>query len=169
MQQLSEQSPIDLLRHYSAIIDELKSRGIVRTNNAPLGDFTEWLISKMMDLQLAPNSRSGYDAISEAGVRFQIKGRRITPDSKSRQLSAIRNYDNKDFDCLIAVFFDRNYDIVEAYLVPHGVVGKYGRFQGHTNALILTMSGAILNDPSVLKMGDLVDDKLQAESAARLT
>ena len=165
MQQLSELTPVELLRQYTAIIDELKSRGIVRTNNAPLGDFTEWLISKMMDLQLAPNSRSGYDAISEAGVRFQIKARRITPNSKSRQMSAIRNYDKEDFDCLIAVIFNQNFDIVEAYLIPYDVVGKYGRFQGHTNALILTMTGAILEDTSVMKMGDLVDDKLRAQSA----
>jgi hypothetical protein len=116
----------------------------------------------MMGLKLSPNSRSGCDAISEAGVRFQIKGRRITPESTSRQLSAICSYDKKDFDHLIAVIFDQNYDIVEAYLIPHEIIGKYGRFQSHTNALILTMSGAILKDPSVMKMGDLVDDKLRA-------
>ena len=165
MQQLSELTPVELLRQYTAIIDELKNRGIVRTNNAPLGDFTEWLISKMMGLQLAPNSKSGYDAISGAGVRFQIKSRQITPDSKSRQLSAIRKYDKKDFDYLIAVIFNENFDIVEAYLVPYEIVGKYGRYQRHTQALNLIMSGAILEDPSVLRKGDLVDDKLQAESA----
>jgi len=42
-----------------------------------------------------------------------------------------------------------------------GVKFKDGRFQRHTNALILTMSGAILEDASVMKMGDLVDDKLR--------
>jgi len=154
---LSELEPIDLLRQYTAIIDELKDRGIVRTNNAPLGDFTEWLIAKKMNLELAPNSKSGYDAISDAGMKFQIKGRRVTPGNNSRQLSAIRKYDEADFDSLIAVVFDQGFSIIEAYLIPHELVGKYGRYQKHTNALNLIMSGAILNDSGIMKMGDLLD------------
>ena len=154
---LSELEPVELLRQYTAIIDELKSRGIVRTNNAPLGDFTEWLISKKMELQLMPNSKASYDAISDAGVKFQIKARRITPENNSRQLSAIRKYQEADFDYLIAVIFNVNFSIIEAYLIPYEVVGKYGRYQEHTNALNLIMSGTILKDPGVLKMGDLLD------------
>lgn len=154
---LSKLEPIDLLRQYTAVIDELKSRGIVRTNNAPLGDFTEWLIAKSMDLQLAPNSKAGYDAISDAGVKFQIKARRVTPDNNSRQLGAIRKYKEADFDYLVAVIFDENFSLIEAYLIPHEIVGKYGRFQEHTNALNLLMTGAILEDPGIMKMGELID------------
>ncbi|WP_231867844.1 hypothetical protein, partial [Alcanivorax sp. HI0007] len=118
-----------------------KDRGIVRTDNAPLGDFAEWMIAKKMNLHLAANSRAGYDAISDQGVRFQIKSRRVTPENNSRQLSAIRKYDESDFDYLIAVIFDQDYSIIEAYLIPHEIIGKYGRFQSHTNALNLIMAG----------------------------
>jgi hypothetical protein len=154
---LSELEPVELLRQYTAVIDELKNRGIVRTNNAPLGDFTEWLVAKRMNLDLAPNSKAGYDAISDAGVKFQIKGRRVTPSNNSRQLSAIRKYEEADFEYLIAVIFDENFSIIEAYLISHEIVGKYGRFQKHTNALNLIMSGAILDDPGIMKVGELLD------------
>ena len=52
---------------------------------------------------------------------------------------------------------DVNFSIIEAYLISHEIVGKYGRYQKHTNALNLTMSGAILDDPGILKIGELLD------------
>jgi len=89
---------IELLQLQANATKELKRRKIVRTNNNPLGDYTEWLVSQRMKLNLAKNSTAGYDAISDAGVTFQIKGRRVTLENPSRQLSAIRNYGSKDFD-----------------------------------------------------------------------
>ena len=72
---LEELDPIDLLRLQANATKELRRRSIVRTNNNPLGDYTEWLVSRKMGLSRAANSRAGYDSISEAGVTFQIKGR----------------------------------------------------------------------------------------------
>ena len=95
---LAKYSEKELLRLHASVIDELKRRKIVRTKNNPVGDYTEWLVSKTLRLELANNSVSGYDATDADGTRFQIKGRRVTSDSRSRQLGAIRNLDAKDFD-----------------------------------------------------------------------
>ena len=47
------------------------------------------------------------------------------------------------------MILDVNFSIIEAYLISHEIVGKYGRYQKHTNALNLTMSGAIFEDPGM--------------------
>lgn len=148
----SELNPIELLQLQASAIVELKKRNIVRTNNNPLGDYTEWLVAEMMDLKLATNSKAGYDAISDAGVKFQIKGRRVTPENQSRQLSAIRNYDEKDFDWLIAVIFDKNFNVINAYLLPHEVIGEYSPHRDHVNARVVVMSGSILQDKRVMEI-----------------
>lgn len=139
----------ELLQQHSSIIDELKRRKIVRTNNNPVGDYTEWLVAKGLGLELTGNSSAGYDGIDSKGVKIQIKGRRITPENKSRQLSAIRKLEKRDFDQLATVIFDENYEIIDAALIPHEVIGEYATYRSHVNAYILHLKGPILNDPRI--------------------
>ena len=139
----------ELLQYQSSIIDELKRRKVVRTKNNPLGDYAEWLVAKGLGLELAANSSAGYDGTDSEGVKVQVKGRRITPENNSRQLSAIRKYDEKDFDQLAAIIFDQDYEIIEALLIPHEIVGEYASYRKHVNAHILNLRGPILKDPRV--------------------
>ena len=138
-----------LLQTQANIILELKEREVVRTKNNPIGDFTEWLVAQAYGLELANNSKTGYDAIDAAGSKIQIKGRRVTADNPSRQLSAIRKYEEKDFDELIAVIFDEDFEIDLAVRMPHAVIGDYSRFSKHSNAHILLLKGDILKDARV--------------------
>lgn len=153
---LSELTEKELLRLQASATDELKSRGIVRTQNNPLGDYTEWLVARALGLELQTNSKAGYDGISRDGLRVQIKGRRITSKNGSRQLSAIRKYADKDFDALVAVIYDENFDIVEAFLIPHKVVGEYASYREHVNAHILILKGPILSDPRIRSIREAV-------------
>lgn len=147
----------ELLQLQAAATNELKERDVVRTQNNPLGDYTEWLVAKAMELKLSANSKAGYDGIDSNGIRVQIKGRRITPKNRSTQLSAIRKYDEKDFDALVAVIFDENYDIIEAVLVPHKIVGKYASYREHVNAHILLIKEPLLSDPEVKCIKHLIN------------
>lgn len=149
MVDFSEYSIKELLRLQSSVVDELRRRKVVRTKNNPLGDYTEWLVAKGLGLELAANSSAGYDGIDPDGVKIQIKGRRVTPDNKSRQLSAIRKYEEKDFDQLAAVIYDQDFEIIDALLIPHEVVGVYASYRKHVNAHILHLKGPILDDPRV--------------------
>lgn len=146
---LSELTDKELLQLQASATNELKARGIVRTQNNPLGDYTEWLVAKALDLELQANSKTGYDGVSKDGIRIQIKGRRITPTNNSRQLSAIRKYDEKDFDALAAVIYDEHFNIIEALLIPHEVVGEYASYHEQVNAHILILKGTILSDPRI--------------------
>jgi hypothetical protein len=138
-----------LLKYYSQILDELRERKIIRTSNNPIGDYTEWLIANRLGLTLAPNSTTGYDAIDSSGLKFQIKGRRLTVHNKSRQLSAIRNLKNHDFDYLIVVLFNEQFEVEQVAKIPHAIIEKYAHYREHVNAHILILRGNILSDPMV--------------------
>ncbi|RTQ99845.1 DUF6998 domain-containing protein [Halomonas nitroreducens] len=146
----------DLLQLQASATSELKARGIVRTQNNPLGDYTEWLVARALGLDLQSNSKAGYDAISKDGVRFQIKGRRVTSKNSSRQLSAIRKYVEKDFDVLAAVIYDEDFNVIDALLIPHEVIGEYASYRKHVNAHVLVLKGSILSDPRVQSIKEVV-------------
>jgi hypothetical protein len=138
-----------LLQNYYQILEELRTRKIIRTSNSPVGDYAEWLISSQLGLTLVANSTTGHDAVNSSGLKFQIKGRRLTPRNKSRQLSAIRNLQNQDFDFLIAVIFNEQIEVEQVMKIPHGIIENYARYSPHVNAHILVLRGNILKDPMV--------------------
>lgn len=155
----------DLLHLYVEILEELRSRKILRTANSPVGDYAEWLVADRLGFRLASNSTAGYDALDDQGVRYQIKCRRISRESKGRQLSAIRNLSTKDFDFLIVVLFDHQMEIDQVYKIPHSLVEQYAVYRKHVNAHILIMRGPILSDPWVENLTHLFCD-IAAEDLA---
>lgn len=149
---LASLSNLELLSLHSKILTVLRSREVIRTKNNPVGDYAEWLVSKALGMTLLSNSSAGADAIDADGMKVQIKARRVTPDNPSRQLSALRNYEATDFDYLIAVIFDENYNILDSYKIPHEVIRDYARHSVHVNAHIINLKGAILTDPRVMSI-----------------
>lgn len=136
----------DLLKKHSSIVDELIKRGVIRTRNNPIADYAEWLVSNKFKWSLAPSSNTGYDALDNDNIRYQIKCRRITVTRKSRQLGVIRKLNEKKFDFLVGVLFDDYYKVFEAYIIPHDIIEKYSRFSEHQNGYILQLKGEILED-----------------------
>jgi len=138
----------ELLQRYSLVIEELSSRGILRTQNL-VGDYTEWLVAHFLGLTLSTNSTAGYDALDTEGIRYQIKGRRLSPKNKSTQLGSIRNLDNHDFDYLIGVLFHMDFTPRRVMKVPYTVVMEHARYRLHENAHTLHLQGVWMNDPRV--------------------
>ncbi|RWP18061.1 MAG: hypothetical protein EOR01_23665 [Mesorhizobium sp.] len=115
-------------------MDELRDREIVRTANAPLGDYAELLFATAFGWSLESNSSNGHDATDAAGLRYQIKSRRVTPRNASRQLSAIRRLPDNNFDFLAAVLLDETYRVTKAIVIPHSVVVRRAKRVEHTNS-----------------------------------
>lgn len=145
-----------MLKLHSQVITELQHRNVLRTQNNPVGDYTEWLVAKCLKLDLESNSSSGFDAKDNKGTRYQIKGRRTTPKNKSRQLSVIRNLIQKEFDFLVAVIFDEQYEVIEAVSIPQEVIADYAMFNSHQNGHILHLKGPILSDKRVTNIKKLL-------------
>jgi len=144
----------ELLSLHSNILIELKNRKILRTKNNPVGDYAEWLVHTAFGYELQTNSNHGFDAKDTDGTRYQIKARRITPDNKSTQLSAIRNLGEKDFDFLIVVLFDQEFTAYKAVQIPHSTVEKYAKYRKHVNGYVLRVMNTLLVDPTVIDITD---------------
>ncbi|CRZ33927.1 hypothetical protein DFR55_14711 [Herbinix hemicellulosilytica] len=131
-------------------MNALKKSGIVRTYNSPVGDYAEWLVSTKMNFKLEKNSKKGYDAWDpETGLKYQIKSRWMHPGKNSRQLNVIRNYEDCQFDYLIAIIFSRDFEVSEAYLIPHDLITKYFPMNTHQNGIVVTVAGDFLKDPEI--------------------
>lgn len=139
----------ELLQYYGQIIDELRTRKVVRTANSPIGDYAEWLVANKLGLTLLSNSTPGYDAVDSSGIKYQIKCRRMTRKSQAIQLSAIRNLHNADFDYLIVVIFNNLIEVERVLKIPHQIIEKYAKYRKHVNAHILLIREDVLKDPQV--------------------
>jgi|SRR5580698_8444040 hypothetical protein len=149
MDDLSPLTPLQLLALHARISDELRTRGITRSSNNPVGDLAEYIFCKAFRWKQAGNSSANIDAVGTDGIRYQIKGRRITRFNKSRQLSAIRDFDGGHFDFLAGVLFAEDYSIMRAALIPRDVVKARADFIQHTNSHKFLLRDDVWNAPGV--------------------
>ena len=133
-------TPLELLRAHGAILDELRRREIVRSTNSPISDYVEVLFCRAFGWAREGNSASGFDATDAAGLRYQIKARRMTDALGSRQLSALRNLATNPFDQLAAVLFTSDFSVHRAALIPIAVVATRVRHSSHTNSDIFRLT-----------------------------
>ena len=133
-------TPLELLRAHGAILDELRRREIVRSTNSPISDYAEVLFCRAFGWAREGNSASGFDATDAAGLRYQIKARRMTDALGSRQLSALRNLATNPFDQLAAVLFTSDFSVHRAALIPIAVVATRVRHSSHTNSDIFRLT-----------------------------
>ena len=145
----SQSSDIELLRLYADVMKELRARGVVRSANNPVADYTEKLVAGRLGLVLVGKSSKGHDAVDSKGDRYQIKGRRITPENSSTQLSAIRDLTERPFDHLIGVVFRADFSVDYAGIVPGVVVKQLAAFVPRTNSHRFLMRRSVLDVASV--------------------
>jgi hypothetical protein len=146
---LAELSAPELLALHAKVAEQLRTRGITRSANNPTGDLAEYLFCKAFGWNQVGNSRANIDAIGPDGIRYQIKGRRITRYNSSRQLSAIRDLGGAHFDFLAGVLFDEDYGITRAALIPHAVAVERATFVKRTNSHRFLLRDEIWNAPDV--------------------
>ena len=146
---LTRSTVLELLSIHSEIIDELRSRKVLRTVNNPVADYAEFLSCRALRLTPAGNSEKGYDAIGPEGEKYQIKARRIARGSKPTRFSAIRKLEESHFDYLLAVLFTHDFHVQRAHLLPRELVREKAFWQQHVNGWILPVSDSIWNDARV--------------------
>ena len=135
MKNLDVCSVKELLVLYSAVLQSLKDKKIIRTNNNPVGDLSEQVFSAAFNWKKELNSHKGYDCTDSKGNRIQIKGRQS--DANTVRLSAIRD---RDFDILAVVVFGSHFNIRKAVLLPISSVIPLFKHQDLTNSDIINLN-----------------------------
>lgn len=158
---------VDLLRMQAAAVDELRRRRVVRTANAPLGDYAEHLLARAFGWTLSPNSGAGYDAVCGAGNRYQIKARRLRNDVPSeRQLGVLRGLPDGRFDHLASILFDADFAVRRAAIVPHAVVAARASRTSHVNGWRFMLDDTVWAEPGVRDVTEEVTAAARAYVAA---
>lgn len=139
----------ELLRLFAAVLDELRGRGVIRSANNPVADYAERLMACALSLDLKSKSTTGFDAMDAQGRRYEIKGRRLTRQNRSTQLSVIRGLDLKHFDFLGGVLFDEDFSVARACLIPRDVVERTAVYRAHVNGWILHLRPGLWQEPGV--------------------
>ncbi len=132
-----------LLATYESILMELRDREVVRTNDAPAGQYAEWLAWRVFGGELAHNSVKSYDLLTPEGDRIQVKARVLRKPNlvSERQLSPFRSF---DFEKSLVILFDRTYGVLRAVLLPCEIVRSQSTFNKHVNGSILIARDTVL-------------------------
>jgi hypothetical protein len=143
----------ELLALWASVMAELNERGVIRSDNNPIGDYCEFLVAAHYEVEPEGNSNAGYDVMTPDGLKIQVKGRRIRADGKiPPHFSGIRNLDDEPppFDVLIGLLLNRDFSVREAWEIPLERVRHYAVYREHTNSWSLrTIRGAMRDDPEI--------------------
>ena len=113
---LTKASLAELFASYSAVLGELKRREIVRTENAPAGDYAEYLVCKTLAGTLAPSSKRSFDLTAPSWGR--IRRAVLVPVLTIQQAGSYREHVNGHVVHARAALLDAvgNTDITDAVL-----------------------------------------------------
>jgi hypothetical protein len=153
---LQQMSVKKLLRLYKEILRHLEEREICMTKDSPVGGYGEWLVARAFGGRRLGNSNKSVDVLTPDGIRLQVKTRWLPLERDSRQLSAIRNLDKRGFDYLVAVLLDRNFDVMEAYQLPHAAVARLATRAEHTNSHRLVLTPKVCRDGECRNITDKI-------------
>ena len=145
----------ELLALSRGILAELRHRGVIRSGNAPAGDYAELLVQQATGGQLAPNSQRSWDVKTPTGERLQVKAR-VVPNPRTagrRQLSVFRSW---DFDAAVIVLFDDEFRVWRAARLPVETLQAAARFVQHVSGY------RVLAKDELLAAGDDWTERLRA-------
>lgn len=140
----------ELLGRTREILAELRQLGVIRTDNAPTGDYAEWLVYRVTGGDLEANSAKSHDVLAPAtethpeGERIQVKARSLSdpPKKGQRQLSVFRSW---DFDFLVAVLFDERFRVYRAARLPVDIVEERAGRVEHVNGWRIMATDELLD------------------------
>lgn len=141
----------ELLAEWAAVMRELKRRGVIRTNNNPVGDIAEAIVAAHVGGERGSFSQRGWDVLTPAGERIQVKALRQT--GRRRNLSPIRD---SDYDSVIVVVFDEDFHVSEGLKLSREVVEDLFDHRPYINGRIIAITHALRLDPRV-ELIDLPD------------
>jgi hypothetical protein len=155
-EKLESASIDDLFKLFNCVLDELRRRKIIRSKNNPVADYAELLAVKALDLRRENKSTTGFDATDVDGLRYEIKGRRLTDENESRQLSFIRGLDEKaqPFDYLVRILFKQDFTVFRACRVPVRTVHELAVHRKRENAWRFLLVDAVWARPDVKDITD---------------
>ena len=100
---------------------ELAARDVIRTNNNPLGDIAELVVASHFEGERGSFSQAGWDVLTPAGEKVQVKALREVLGKKRTNFSPIND---ADYDFVVLVIFDEGFRVTRALRLDRDLVEK---------------------------------------------
>jgi hypothetical protein len=122
----------ELLALSRRILAELRRRDVIKSGNAPAGDYAELLVQQATGGELAAQSQKSWDVETPNVEHLQVKARVVTdPKNRSeRQLSVFRSW---EFDAAVIVLFDDDFRVWKAARLPVEAVRDVAQYVAHVS------------------------------------
>jgi hypothetical protein len=135
----------ELLALSRRILAELRNRDVIKSGNAPTGDYAELLVQQATGGELAAQSQKSWD-VETPGPNvelLQVKARVVTDPKKrgERQLSFFRSW---DFDAAIIVLFGDDFTVWKAARLPVEIVEEVAKHVSHVSGWRVIATDALL-------------------------
>lgn len=145
-------SESELFSLYRAILGELKSRNVIRTENAPVGDCAEYLVATALGGQRARNSEKSWDVLDKDGKKLQVKARVVAEPVRPDQLQ-LSPFHSFTFDFAVIVLLSAtDYAVSRASKVPRQVVESFAIHRAYVNAKVLFARPEIMGHPDAVDL-----------------
>ena len=145
---LKDMSPVELLKLHSQIIDEFKIRGIAKTRNQPISEYSKWLVINQLKLHDTKNPNEKYDGIDNLGKTYLVRSRQII-DNRAINFCVIRRLGDRNFDFLVAITFDKDFNILDAFLIPIDVLLSQTEYNDYQNGYLLNLNNLDFKDQRI--------------------
>jgi hypothetical protein len=137
---------------------ELRKREVIRTTNAPTGDYAEFLVARLLGVKLARiPKRVGTCELRSQNAAGEIQGGSHPRAAGERQLSPFRSF---EFDEVAIALFDDDYRVWRAVRLPAKVAEERSTYRSHVNGHILFAKDQLLDDP----LANDITSELQADA-----
>lgn len=141
-----DRSTPELLGDWAAIMRELRDRDVIRTNNNPVGDIAEAIVAEHFTGTRGSFSQAGWDVLSPAGERIQVKAMRLTATTKRRSLSPIRD---SAYDSVVVVILDEDFQVTEGLKLDRALVEELFAHRAYVNGRVITVTKTLRAHPQV--------------------
>lgn len=137
------------------LLAELRHRGVLRTNNQPVGDYAEWLVAQALGVDRLPaNSTKSYDLVSDQYGKVQVKARLVSSKATSNQQQT-SPFRSEDFDhAAFVLLSDVDYSVVKAVLMPLAAVQERWTWREHVKGWTVHMNGHTMTHDDAIDISD---------------
>jgi hypothetical protein len=154
---LSQASTRELLTAYTRILARLRAKDVVRSANAPAGDYAEKLVATALrGTQVENFAEKSYDVDTSEYGRVQVKARVVGDPPRSSQLgtSPFRSWDFAHAALVQLNAID--YTVRRAVLVPVELARSLARQRPHVRGEVLVMNAALMNIEGSIEITQLL-------------
>lgn len=143
---LADLSVRELLALWAGSVQELRSRGVVRTFNSPISDIAEQLVALHYGGERGPSNQKTWDV--QVGTELlQVKALLRNGGGKRRNLSPVRSDDG--YDAVIVVVFTKELKVEQAVRIPREVVNDLFERRPYLNGRIIRLTRQLLEHREV--------------------